>query len=282
MQLPWLAGVSTLNRDYLITDYLKAIQGQGIHRSVYVEVDVTVEQRGLEVELIAEFCKKPNLPVKAIVASADPLSDDFEAQFERLRAVEYVRGVRRVLHTPETPARYCLSAQFVNGVRRLGEAGLTFDLCMRPGELKDAAELAHRCPGTQFIVDHCGNADPLAVEAYLAPGAERGQASLNHVKIWAEGMQAIAALPNTVCKLSGVVASLPPQADLVRLGATLEKCIDWFGIERVMFGSDWPVCTLRAELGQWVQTLRRVLSKRSAADAGRVLDENAVRVYRLD
>jgi len=263
LSLPWLGSLPKLNRTHDMAEYLRAAQGLGIRRSVYVEVDVEPGQRVLEAEQVGELCRDPSLPLQAMVASADPASQEFSEHLSVLLTLPHVHGVRRVLHTPDTPRGYCLAERFVAGVRELGRHGLSFDLCVRNDELEDAARLAELCPETQFIVDHCGNADPVVSAA------------------WQQGMQKLAALPNTVCKLSGIVIRLPEGESLDKLAPTLDTCIEMFGTERVLFGSDWPVCTLRAELGEWVTAARAILAKHSLGEQRRMLDENAVRVYRL-
>src|SRR5207247_2541533 len=91
------------------------------------------------------------------VISGRPASDGFAKYLAPYRRLDLVKGVRQVLHGESTPAGYCLAPEFVRGVRLLGEWGKSFDLCMRPGELLDAAKLIDQCPDTRFILDHCGN-----------------------------------------------------------------------------------------------------------------------------
>lgn len=276
--LPWLDTVPALSRSFTLADYLDAAAGQGIHRSVYVEVDVAPDQRRQEVASIGRLCEAEEGLLHGMVASADPGSADFAERIAELGQFSWVRGVRRVLHTPDTPPQYCLTPEFVEGVQRLGDLGLSFDLCVRPSELDDAASLVERCPGTQFIVDHCGNADPVSVAASLDSSAPLPQ----QVEAWKRGMQRLAALPNVACKLSGVAIRLPVDLELDRLAPCLDYCIDLFGVDRVLFGSDWPVCTLRTDLKSWVQTARQVVARRPVDEQRKILDANAARVYRLE
>lgn len=276
--LPWLEAVPALSRSFTLADYLDEAQGQGIHRSVYVEVDVAPAQRQAEVEAIGRLCEAADAVLGGMVASADPGDARFAERIAELSRCSWVKGVRRVLHTPDTPPQYCLDPAFIDGVKRLGDHGLSFDLCMRPQELEDAARLAEQCPGTQFIVDHCGNADPVSVAALLDPNA-KAQAA---VSSWQRGMLRLAALPNVACKLSGVAIRLPVEVELDQLGPCLDYCIDSFGVDRVFFGSDWPVCTLRTDLKSWVHAARRVVAARPSDDQRKILDENAARVYRLE
>jgi predicted TIM-barrel fold metal-dependent hydrolase len=117
------------------------------------------------------------------------------------------------------------------------------------------------------VLDHCGVPDV------------KGRA----LDPWRDRMRAMAALPNVVCKVSGVVA----YADRERwapadLAPFIRHTIDCFGWDRVMFGSDWPVCTLSASLKQWVEALREVIAGASEEQQRQLFHDNAVRVYRLD
>jgi predicted TIM-barrel fold metal-dependent hydrolase len=159
--------------------------------------------------------------------------------------------------------------RFVENMQRLGELGLSFDLCMRPGELLDGVRLAERCPKTRFIVDHCGN----------LPVTE-GDTPLR--KAWQQGIRAAAARENVVCKISGIVATAKQgawtAADLAR---NVNVCLDAFGEDRVFFGGDWPVCTLRAAFAQWVAALKEITKDRPAAYRRKLFHDNAARLYKL-
>eukprot|EP01052_Picozoa_sp_SAG31_P045215 SAG31_NODE_8172_length_1504_cov_1.169395_2_plen_195_part_00 len=137
-----------------------------------MEVDVEPSQRQAEVDHVSKLCADPaNLLVGAIIAG-DPMEPEFEAYVRRNAPNQYVCGLRRVLHPPECGPGYCLAPQFVKGIQLLGELGLTFDLCLRPGELSDGAKLAALCPGTTFIVDHCGNPSPHVVAGTADPSPD--------------------------------------------------------------------------------------------------------------
>jgi predicted TIM-barrel fold metal-dependent hydrolase len=177
-----------------------------------------------------------------------------------------VKGVRQVLHGPGTPAGYCLDKAFIQGIRLLGELGMSFDLCMRPAELPDAAKLVDACPATRFILDHCGNANVQA--------KDRGQ--------WQRDMADLAKRKNLVCKVSGIVASAKPGAWTADdLAPIVNHTLACFGPDRVVFGGDWPVCTLAASLAQWVEALRTIVRDRSAEEQRKLFHDNALRVYRL-
>jgi L-fuconolactonase len=190
----------------------------------------------------------------------------------------YVRGVRQVLHGP-TPPGFCLGETFVQSVRLLGELGLSYDLCLRPAELADAVKLVEQCPDTRFIVDHCGNADP---KAFLPAQRRDGAPPSHDPDAWRRNMAALARRERVVCKISGVVAQVPrPDWTPDDLAPVIHHCLDSFGPDRVVFGSDWPVCRLGAELAQWVQALKELVRSRSENEQRKLFHDNAQRIYRV-
>jgi L-fuconolactonase len=150
-------------------------------------------------------------------------------------------------------------------------------LCMRPAELSDAVKLVQQCPDTQFILDHCGNADPAV---FAASGVDQvGQQARDQ---WRRDISALARQKNVVCKISGIVARAKPgvwQAD--DLAPVINHCLDEFGPQCVIFGSDWPVCTIAATLAQWVAALKQIIAPRPERDQQALLHDNAARLYGL-
>lgn len=261
-RLPWLAGAPRLNRSYLIKDYDEAVRGLNVVKSIYMEVDVEPTQHADEAAYVSGVCAERKSTMVAAVISGRPASAEFDAYIRPLARNRQIKGLRQVLHG-STPAGYCVRTEFVRGIRLLGELGLSFDLCMRGGELMDGARLADACPGTRFILDHCGNPDV----RNPAPG-------------WKEGIQAVAKRPNVICKISGIVASADPEkwtpADLRPF---VLHCLDSFGPDRVVFGGDWPVCTLAASYRRWVEALFSIIADRPAVEQRKLLHDNAVRFY---
>lgn len=281
-RLPWLADAPALARTFSTTDYLEATAGLDVVKAVYMEVDVVPEQQAAEAEAIIELCAQPDTPTVAAVISGRPASPDFEAYIRRYAAYPAVVGVRQVLHVPDAPQGLCLTSQYVRSVQLLGELGLSFDLCMRPGELGDAVKLAAQCPDTRFVVDHCGNGDP-----YIIAGAktEDPDDPFPHSREgWMHDMAALAALPNTICKISGIIASTRPGWKAADLAPAVNHCLDSFGPDRVVFGGDWPVCNLGADssYAAWVNALKSIVAKRSRREQAALFHDNAVEFYGLE
>src|SRR5262249_8529088 len=148
-----------LDRSYLSADYRAASKGLNIVRAVYLEVDVDAAQQQAEADAVVALCKKADTPTRAAVISGRPASDGFAKYIRPFKDSVYVRGLRQVLHGPSPPAGYCLEKAFIRGIRLLGDLGLHFELCIRHAEMPDAIKLVDECPGTRFVLDHCGNPD---------------------------------------------------------------------------------------------------------------------------
>jgi L-fuconolactonase len=277
--LPWLAEVEALNNNYRMDDYKRETAQSGVSKTVYMEVDVAPEQRVAEAQFVSELCARDDNPMAGAVIAGSPGAETFVHYIDQFQDNEYIKGVRQVLHVPEAARRACLKPRFIEGIQYLGELGKSFDLCLRPSELGDAVELAERCPETLFILDHCGNADPQIVNGAVEPDADSPFAHTREQ--WLEDIEALGENDNVVCKLSGIVARAPEDWTSDFLAPTIDHCIESFGVDGVIFGGDWPVCTLTTSLGQWVAAMRQIISGRSELDQQKILHDNAARLYGL-
>lgn len=266
-RLPWIEEGKPLARSYVLTDYAQATAGLNVVKTVYMEVDVEPAQQVAEAEYVIELCKRPDTIMEAAVISGRPASDDFAKYVARFKNSAYIKGIRQVLHVKSTPPGFCLDKNFMRGIRLLGEAGLSYDLCMRPDDLMDAANLIGECPGTRFILDHCGN----------GPVFEKDRSK------WQKGIAAVAKHKNVVGKISGIIV----QAEGKKwtpddLAPVIKHTLEVFGPDRVMFAGDWPVCTLGATYKQWVEALKTIVADRSETEQRKLFHDNALRVYGLE
>ncbi len=270
LKLPWLKneGVKSINRDFLMSDYLEATKGLGVTKTVYMEVNVRQEDQKLEAEWVTGLCRDKSNPMQAAVIGGYPHDRDFKKYVRQYEESDYVRGVRTVLHDADRPAGLCLESRFVKNVRLLGKLGMSFDLCMRPGELTDAARLVEKCPGTRFVVDHCGNMPVGSDDKALR-------------KKWMTGMKALASHENVICKISGIIVTAPEGWKASDLAPNMIFCIDTFGEDRACFAGDWPVCRLKATFAEWVAALKEIVKDRPLAARKKLFAENAEKFYRI-
>ncbi|MEE2659204.1 MAG: amidohydrolase family protein [Candidatus Latescibacterota bacterium] len=275
--LPWAAGSDILNRSFLMSDYLDATAEIDVVKTVYMEVDVTPSQAMEEANYVNGLCAAMDNRMAAAVASGQPGTPGATEALRALAELTHIRGIRQVLHVPDATPGHCLQKTFVADVRLLGELDLTFDLCMRPSELGHAVQLVESCPDTQFILDHCGNADPVVVKGDAEP--DLSDAFSHTAQQWHDDISRLAALDNVVCKISGIVARVPEQWDASTLAPTVNTCLDAFGPNRVIFGGDWPVCTMGASYREWTETLLQIIASRPQDEQDKLLHSNAAALY---
>ena len=278
LHLPWLdTAPAVLRPNYMTAEYQAAFAGLNV-RSVYMEVDVAPSDHIKEADTIVELCRSGKSTTVAATIGGRPASPDFETYVKRYAKQREVKGLRQVLHGDSTPEGFCLQPDFVKGVRTLGNHGLTFELTMRPMELLDGAKLTQLCPDTHFVLDHCGNGDPKTFNAKLAPHEKRNGTSDG----WKRGIDALAKRPNVICKISGILASVPVGTwHAEDLAPVVNHCLDSFGPHRVVYGGDWPVCLLGGTPHQWIKALKQIISSRPEEDQRRLWSGNALKHYRL-
>lgn len=276
-RLDWLAGAPpVLKRTYTLDDFHKATDGFEV-APIYMEVDVVESTLNAEAELVFAWIARKPAPILAAVIGGRPASPGFGNYIRQYSGNPAFKGVRQVLHGPNTPAGFCLQPAFVQGIRALGEIGRSFDLCMRPAELMDAARLVELCPATRFILDHCGNPDLKCFRPRRSGESEPAHTA----DVWRKSIEKLASRPNVICKISGVAGSLQPGGDAGDLAPAVNHCLDAFGPDRVVFGGDWPVCLLGASYRRWVEMLTGIISTRPPADQQKLWSGNALRWYGL-
>ena len=263
--LPWLDGGGPLAKRHNPDDYQRETAGLNVVQTVYMEVDVEAAQRVAEAEYVLGLCADPDNPMAGAVIGGNPMDAGFQEYVQRFAGNPALKGVRQVLHGGMPPGT-CLQPEFRRNMDFLAAQGLRFDLCLRAGELLDGAKLAEACADTPFVLDHCGNADPKA--------ADRSQ--------WERDIADVAKRENVVCKISGIVAGARPgvwTAD--DLAPIILHCAAVFGPDRIMFASDWPVCTLTATYRQWVEALQSIVADWSETNRRKLFHDNAVNFYEL-
>lgn len=265
-RMSWLDGDALLNRRYDLPEYREHTNGLDVAAMIYVQVEVEPPYGLLEAQWAAErAAADPRL--QGIVAWA-PIEYGARARafLDALAAIAGpIKGVRRLLQGEPDPA-FCLRPDFVRGVQLLPEYGFSFDLCIRDHQLANAVELVRRCPETSFMLDHIGK--PRIKERVLDP--------------WRAQIVELAALPNVMCKISGLVT----EADHRRwmpddLAPYVAHVLAAFGEDRVVFGGDWPVALLASSYPRWVETLDTLTAHLTPRAKRKLWAENARRFYRL-
>ena len=260
----WLGSLPALNRSFRMSDYLAAAKELDVVKSVHLEADVDESYMLDETRHLLALGNQPDNPLEGIVACGRPESDDFKSYLDQIAGHPKLKGLRRVLHTQ--PDEVGQGVTFINNVAALSGYGLSFDLCVLARQIPIAIRLVSKCPDVVFILDHCGV--PQVREKNLDP--------------WRSYITEIAKFSNVSCKISGLVAYADPQRWTTDdLRPFVEHAIASFGWDRVLFGSDWPVCTLSASYQQWVAALEEITREAGEVNQRKLFRDNALRVYRL-
>jgi len=268
LNYPWLGDVPALNRDFLFQTYRQQAERCGIKAALHMEVDVAADNIQAETDHVQRITTANDGFIKGAIASCRPEEPGFAEYLEQSRSNPFIKGFRRVLHV--VPDDLSEGALFRENIKRLEGTGLTFDLCTLPHQIDKVLALADLAPDVQFVLDHCGVPD-------IKSSAFDG---------WQKGITEIAQRDNVVAKISGVVAYANAESWTVEtLRPYVEHVIQSFGWERVVWGSDWPVCTLAsnvdAGLSTWVATTHALLKGCSEDEKSLLLADNAQRIWKL-
>jgi predicted TIM-barrel fold metal-dependent hydrolase len=264
LNYPWLSDVPPLNQDFSLARYQTEARRCGISDAIHMEVDVAPADIEAETRNVEALAAEPGALLRGAISGCRPESDEFPAFLERQLGNPFVKGFRRVLHV--VPDEVGETPTFRANLRRLSGSGRPFDFCVRPDQIGKAMAIVDFAPDVQFVLDHCGN-----------PGIKAGA---EHP--WREHIADIAKRPNVAVKISGIVTNADGEAWSVQdLRPYVEHVIDSFGWDRVVWGSDWPVCTLTATLSTWVAATHALTRGCGESERERLFAGNARRLWRL-
>src|SRR5262245_47525068 len=239
-RMPWLDGNERIGKPFGLADFREHSAGLEVEGIVYLQVEVTPPYALLEAQWVADLPPE-GPPVLGIVPWA-PLEDGDRARsfLDAMVAIDpRIKGIRR-LYQSEPDLDFCIRPDFIRGVRVLPEYGLSFDLGVFNQHLKNTITLVRACPDVSFVLDHIGKPD---IKGRM-------------VQPWRDEIRALAAFPNVVCKVSGMVTEADPDAWTTDdLRPYVEHVLGSFGEDRVMFGGDWPVVLMGSPYRRWVAAL---------------------------
>ena len=265
LNYPWLDGLG-IDGPYRIDDVPTLVAGAELEGFVFVQAECLDAESILEVQwVLHQGARRRSGSLRGIVARVDLTSPGARAEIQRVGRIAAVVGVRHNIQGH--PRGFAQTLR--GGVNELAAQGLTFDLCCRAADLDDVVDLVESCdPQARLVLDH------------LAKPAVGDSASFGS---WASRLSRLAEAPNLYCKLSGLQTEIHTGAPGRRqdFAPYLSHAIDVFGIDRVMYGSDWPVCTLNGSMGLWAEVVADTVGDDETAHR-KVFRDNAARFYRLD
>jgi L-fuconolactonase len=264
LRYPWIETGSPFDRTYALRDYRGASGDNPVAGMIFIEADAHPSCSLREAKW-AQGLSAADPGIQGIVARVALTGNpSVLADLDAVASMPLVKGVRDNIQGH--PPGFATQPAFVRGVKEIGKRGLHFELCLEDHQLDETLDLARQCPEVSLVLDHCAKPD-------IRNGAREP---------WLSQIRGLAALPHVVCKISG----LATEADRVRwqpedLLWYARQAADAFGPERVLFGSDWPVCELAGGFARWLSVAEALAASWSRSDRESFFFRNAERVYRL-
>jgi L-fuconolactonase len=261
----WASGAPALKRDWTPDNLANAAKPYEIEGLVFVEVDVDMPQYLDEAEWVDGLASHDRRVLAAVVSLPLERGAAIEPEIARVAKLKTVRGVRRLIQNQPDP-EFMLKSSFLEAIRLLPKYNLSFDVCILHPQTPNTLAMMRECPEVSFILDHIGK-----------PGIKAGL-----LDPWRAHIREIAALPNVVCKLSGVTTEAEHESwTRDQLRPYIDHVIDCFGPDRILYGGDWPVSQLAGDYLQWLTTLEQATSDFTEGERRNLFRDNAIRIYRL-
>jgi L-fuconolactonase len=257
----WIDGsMKTIQRDFLPEDLKPILETDNIQGCVAVQANQSLE----ETEFLLGLTQKHDF-VRAVVGWIDLQADDISDQLGKLKDRPKMAGFRHVVQT-ERDDNFVLKPNFQRGIKALGDFNFTYDLLVFSHQLPASITLTQNFPNQPFVLDHLAK-----------PQIKNGK-----VNDWKRDIRKLAAQSNVYCKVSGIVT----EADwknwtYEEIVPYLDITFEAFGTERIMFGSDWPVCLVAAEYNEVKQVISRYISSFTESEKKKIMGGNARKFYKI-
>ncbi|MFD0990015.1 amidohydrolase family protein [Mariniflexile jejuense] len=252
--------MAVIRKDFMPNDLAKVYQENGVDGCIAVEAD----QNPVETDFLLKLASETNF-IKGVVGWIDLRSDTIESNLEARKSQEKLKGFRHVVQA-ETDHNFLLRPNFLRGVSLLEKHNYTYDILIFPHQLGATLEFVKRFPNQKFIIDHIA-------KPYIKDSFYDG---------WAVLMKEIAKQENVFCKLSGMIT----EADYnhwkpEQIHPYMNLVLEAFGSNRLLFGSDWPVCLVAGNYSKVKELVVNFISKLSANEQQNIMGANAIKFYNL-
>lgn len=252
--------MQVIRKDFFPDDLAPILELNGISGTVAVQADQSIE----ETEFLLGLAHASHF-VKGVVGWVDLCSASVEKDLEGFSADSKLKGFRHVVQA-ETDPDFLNRAEFIRGIKALQKNNYTYDILIYQHQLPMAVKFVKQFPDQPFVLDHI--AKPL-IKAGIW-------------KDWADQIRALASLPNVLCKISGMVTEADwsdwkPSDFKIYLDVVSEA----FGSERLMYGSDWPVCLVAADYKRQLSLVQDYFKSWSLTEQAAIFGGNAIRFYKL-
>lgn len=259
---PWMSSdLGVLYRDYLPNELEPIIQKNGVNKTVLVQASNSIAESRWLLELA-----NANSFIAGVVGWVDLMSPEINTQLDELCADPKFKGVRHLVES-EPEDDWLVQPAVLKGLQQLAARGLSYDLLVHTRHLKHIPQVAESCPDLALVIDHLAK-PPIA---------------RNELNEWSHAIEPLGRYPNINCKLSGLVTEANWNSwDSDDLCLFVDFAIEVFGMDRMMFGSDYPVCLLAATYDRVLESFQEILKYDSDADREKIFSSNAAKFYRLN
>ncbi|WP_263419160.1 amidohydrolase family protein [Terriglobus albidus] len=259
-QYDWISReMPELRRDFLPADLKLRMEEAGVDGAVTVQARQTIGETEWLLKLAAQHSF-----LYGVVGWAPIAEDSFPALLERFSDAPKLLGLRHIVQAE--PAGFLDAPAFNRGIDRLQTCGLIYDILIFQHQLEEAIRFVDRHPNQQFVVDH----------------AAKPRIAAREIEPWAANLRELAKRPNVVCKVSGLVTEGDWKFwSTETLAPYLDTCLEAFGADRLMAGSDWPVCLLATDYKRWWNFLREYFAALSDSERQSLFAETCCRTYKI-
>jgi L-fuconolactonase len=252
--------MGVLKRDFLPEQLASELDANKMDASIAVQAD----QSEQETLFLLDLAKRSRR-IAGVVGWVDLVSPRLDHRLKLLSQFEKLRGVRHVAQS-EPDDRFLVRPDFTRGISRLQKFGFTYDILIYPKQLPAAIELVAKFPKQRFVLDHLA----------------KPEIKTKNIAAWATLMGSMGRNPNVYCKLSGLVTEADWRCwSPANFDPLLDVVFEAFGVDRLMFGSDWPVCLLAASYKQVKDIIGDFVERKAPKAKEKIFGANAVRFYDL-
>ncbi|SIQ91387.1 L-fuconolactonase [Chryseobacterium sp. RU37D] len=256
----WITeNMNAIRKDFLPDDFSFYLNENQVVGCIAVQADQSDKETAFLLNLAKE-----NPFIKGIVGWIDLTSEKLEESLQNYQSEKLIKGFRHIAEGEEMG--FLLQKNVIEGIKMLHQFNYTFDVLLRQHQLSDVVRLSEKLPDQPFILDHCGKPD----------------LKKNYLKGWKSNISELAKNPNLYCKVSGLLTqgnwNLMDEKSIFE---TLDFIFSQFGIQRLVFGSDWPVMLLGGNYALWLELISKYIDQSSKEEQELFLSVNAVKFYNL-
>jgi L-fuconolactonase len=251
--------MSRIRRNFLPGDLFPLLQDAKIDGCIAVQADESLRETDFLLDLANQHAW-----IQGVVGWADLKNDKLDETLDAYYDHKKLVGFREVLQAKDP--EYMLQEEFIRGVQKIGKRGYAYDILIFPNHLSATLKLVSKCPDQRFVIDHLA-------KPYIKDG---------EWKDWKKAIGLLAERELMHCKLSGMIT----EADWKKwtpnqLFPYLEIALELFGPDRLMYGSDWPVCLLAGEYEQYWEVIEQFTDALSLPEKAKIMGETAVKFYKI-